>query len=60
MVTFMETLGKYHGGKVILEFPAKGESQSNGVAEGAVRIVRDFARVLKDQSEHHTKVQIEA
>ncbi len=48
IVAFREALGKFHGGVVAPEMAAKGESQSNGTAEAAVRTVRDFTRVLKE------------
>ena len=51
--------GRYHGGIVTPEHPPKGESQSNGVVEGAGRIVRDFVRVLKGQMEENTGGHLE-
>ena len=40
LVAFRSALGKFHGGTVIPEQSAKGESQSNGRAEEAGKIVR--------------------
>ena len=37
---FRNAVARYHGGIVIPEAPAKGESQSNGTAEAAGKIVR--------------------
>ena len=48
-----DAVGKYHGGIVIPEQPAKNESQSNGVVEESVKTVRGYARVLKDQIEYN-------
>ena len=59
IVASKPTRGRFHGGIVIPEHPAKGESQSNGVVEGAGRIVRDFVRVLKGQIEENTGGHIE-
>ena len=60
MVAFGNTLGKSHGGVVIPEGLAKGESPSNGAVEGAGRLVRDFARALKAQLEKKAAVKIES
>ena len=43
-----DTVGRFHGGRVVPEFPAKGESQLVGAVEGAGSTVREFARVIKD------------
>ena len=51
MKAFRDILARFHGGVVIPARPAKGESQSNGTVEGAGRVARDFARVLKEQIE---------
>ena len=55
---FRDALAKYHGGKVIPEAPAKGESQSNGAAEAAGKLVREFIRVLKQQLEDKAKMKL--
>ena len=47
------------GGRVVLEQPPKGESQSNGVVEEAGKTIREFARLFKDQLEDKTGVKIE-
>ena len=60
MKAFRDTLGRFHGGVVIPESPAKGESQSNGRAEGAGRVVREFTRVLKEQVEIKAKTKVES
>ena len=39
-----EAVGKYHGGMVMMEVSARGESQSNGKCEQAVQVVAEFAR----------------
>ena len=57
-VALKEALGKYHGGRVSVEKPAKGESQSNGRAEEAGKIVREFTRVLKEQVEDKCQMKI--
>ena len=38
-----KSVARFHGGKVIPEKPAKGESQSNGVVEEVGRTTRGFA-----------------
>ena len=47
MVALRDAVAKFHGGIVIPETSAKGESQSNGAAESAGRLVREFTRVFK-------------
>ena len=59
MVAFRNALGKYHGGTVIPEQSAKGESQSNGRAEEAGKLVREFVRVLKGQMEEEAGITVE-
>ena len=56
---FRNALAKYHGGIIIPEAPANGESQSNGAAEAAGKLVREFVRVLKLQMEDKAGVKIE-
>ena len=46
-----DALGRFHGGRVVPEQPAKGESPSNGIVEEAGKTVRGFTRVLKEQIE---------
>ena len=41
-------LAKFHGGKVVLEDPSRGESQSNGTVEEAGKTVREFVRVPRE------------
>ena len=53
-----DAIGKYHGGEVIPEEPAKGESQSNGVVEEAGKTVREFTRVYKEQIEEKTGIEL--
>ena len=58
MVALREAVARFHGGLVVPETSAKGESQSNGAVEGAGRIVREFTRVFKIQVEDKAKVEI--
>ena len=58
LTKFRDELGKYHGGEVIPENPAKGESQSNGAAEEAGKTVRGFVRVFKEQLEDKANIKI--
>ena len=58
IVAVREALARYHGGQVTPEQPPKGESQANGVVEGAGKILRGFARVMKDAMEERAKVKI--
>ena len=51
LVAFREALSKFHGGVVVPETSAKGESQSNGAVENAGRTVRGSTLVLKEQIE---------
>ena len=53
-----EAVGKYHGGIVMMEVSARGESQSNGKCERAVQVVAEFVRVLKEQLEQRCKIQV--
>ena len=52
-------LARYHGGRVVPELSAKGESQSNGRAEEAGKTVRGFARILKFQLERNAGVSVD-
>ena len=58
IVAVRNAVAKYHGGRVIPEGPAKGESASNGTVEEAGKTVREFTRVLKDQLEEKAKLQL--
>ena len=58
IVAVRNAIAKYHGGRVIPEGPAKGESPSNGAIEEAGKTVREFTRVLKDQLEEKAKMQL--
>ena len=49
IVALKEAVAKFHGGKVIPEQAARGESQSNGAVEESGREIREFTRVLKEQ-----------
>ena len=60
IVAFREALAKFHGGMVVPEMSAKGESQSNGAAEAAGSAVRDFTRVLKEQLEKKANIKVES
>ena len=53
-----DALGMYHGGIIIPEVPARGESQSNGCCEQAAQVVAEFIRVLKEQVEQKAKVKL--
>ena len=59
IVAVREAAGKFLGGRVIPEAPAKGESKSNGEIEEAGKTVREFAVVLKDMIEHKANIKIE-
>ena len=59
IVAVREALGKYHGGKVVPEAPARGESQSNGTAEEAAKTVREFTRVFKEHIEDKAGIKVE-
>ena len=51
-------LGRLHGGTIIPEAPARGESQSNGLVEEAGKTVREFTRVLKEQVEGEANIKL--
>ena len=55
-----DAVGRFHGGRVVPESPAKGESQSNGAVEGAGSTVREFARVIKDVSEDKANISLDS
>ena len=59
MVALRDAIAKYHGGEVIPENPAKGESQSNGRVEEAGKTVRGFVRVFKEQLEDQAKIKLQ-
>ena len=51
-------MAKYHGGVVIPEDPAKGESQSNDKVEEAGKTVREHTRVFKEQLEDKAGIKL--
>ena len=53
-----DALAKYHGGIVVQEEAAVGESRSHGLVEEAEKTVREFVRVLKKQIEGKTSVKL--
>ena len=59
MQSLKAAVGKYHGGIIIPEVSARGESQSNGAAEQAAQVVAEFVRVLKVQIEHKVGNKVE-
>ena len=59
IVAVRDAVGKFLGGRIIPESPAKGESKSNGEVEEAGKTVREFAVVLKDMMEFKAKINIE-
>ena len=59
ITSVISALAKYHGGRMVPEKSAKGESQSNGRAEEAGKTVRGFARVLKFQLEAKAGVKLD-
>lgn len=59
IVAVREALAKLHGGRVVLEAPATGESQSNGMIEEAGKTVRKFVRVFKDQLEDNAEMKLQ-
>ena len=56
MKALRTAVAKYHGGTVIPEAPAKGESQSNGEIEESGKTVREFVKILMGQLEEKAKV----
>jgi hypothetical protein len=59
IVAVRDALARYHGGKVVPESPARGESQSNGAVEEAGKTTREFVRVIKEHMEDYAKIQLE-
>ena len=59
MVALRDAVGEFHGGEVIMEQPAKGESQSNGRVEEAGKTIRGLTRVVKEQIEDRAKIKLE-
>ena len=53
-----DRLAKKIGGRVVLEQPAQGESQSNGTVEEAGKTIREFVRLLKDVLESNLQSKI--
>ena len=53
-----DRLARHHGGKVVLENPAQGESQSNGTVEEAGKTVRECVRVFKDHLESKIRTKV--
>ena len=52
-----DALGRYHGGIIIPEVSACGESQSNGCCEQGAQVVAEFIKVLKEQVEQKAKAK---
>ena len=46
------------GGRIVLEQPAQGESQSDGTVEEAGKTVREFVRLLQDVLESNLQIKI--
>ena len=59
IVALRDAIASFHGGEVIPEGPAKGESQSNGRVEEAGKTVRGFTRVFKEHLEEKTTTKLE-
>ena len=55
-----DKLARQMGGKVVVESPAQGESQSNGLVEEAGKTVREFARLFKDVIESKPRMKIKS
>ena len=53
-----DKLARKMGGRIVMEQPAQGESQSNGTVEEAGKIVREFVRLVKDVLESNLQVKI--
>ncbi len=53
-------VAKYHGGRIVTEGPARGESASNGLVEQAGQLIREYARVFKEQIEEKSEVMLES
>ena len=53
-----DKLARQIGGKVVVESPTQGESQSNGLVEEAGKTVRDVARLFKDVIETKTRIKV--
>ena len=60
MLAFRQAVAEFHGGVVVQESPAKGESESNGAVEGAGRIIKDFTRIFKLQIEDKAGISIDS
>ena len=52
-------LAKKLGGKVVLDRPPKGESQSNSVAEEGGKMVREFVKLMRDVTESKANVKLD-
>ena len=55
---FRDAVAKFHGGEVMTEEAARGESQPNRRAEETGTIVRGFTRVMKEHLEDKAKMKI--
>ena len=53
-----DSLGKFHGGLIVPEHPAKGESSSNGVVEQGGQAVRGLLRTLKEAIEEKAATKL--
>ena len=47
LTSLRDAVSRFHGGVIIPELSARGESQSNGSVEQTVQVVAEFVRVLK-------------
>ena len=58
MQSLKTAIGRFHGGVLIPDVSARGESQSNGAVERAAQVVAELVRVLKEQLEQKATVQV--
>ena len=60
IVALRESVAKYHGGRVIPEQSATGESQSNGKIEVSGKIIRGMIKIYKHQLEEMADMKLES
>ena len=56
--TLRNALARHHGGEVIPEEAAKGESQSNGTVEQVGKVIREYVQVYKEHIEDKTGIKL--
>ena len=53
-----DAVARYHGGRIVQQRPAKGESRTNGVVDEAGQVAKEFVKVLGEQIKEKAGIEI--